>query len=50
LKKPVGQQVALSNESIEIYSIIMPPLNEFMKLNNESNEKLFTEAVALRKG
>lgn len=40
------QQVALSNESIEFTGIIMPPLNEFMKLNNESNEKLFTEAVA----
>ncbi len=43
------QGVALSNESIEFTGIIMPPLNEFMKLNSESNEKLFTEAVASAK-
>jgi len=40
------QQVAQSNESIEFTGIITPPLNEFMQLNSENNEKLFTEAVS----
>jgi len=43
------QQVAQSNESIEFTGIITPPLNEFMQLNSENNEKLFTEAVSSAK-
>jgi hypothetical protein len=37
--------IAASRESIEFAGIIAPPLNEFIELINEKNEKLFMDAV-----
>ncbi len=40
-----NRSVAMSPESVEFTGIIREPLNDFIRMNSENNEKLFLEAV-----